>query len=963
MKKYLMVWMVGLVLVVGMVLMYYMRDEESAVLGGEDKRLVQQVYAQEGLEPQGKSGRVVKRDYNSETTCEKGKCTASFSTGTRYIHEDDEWKELWEARSFVGSTINCEVMEDKQYPVECVDYNFTSLTIKPKSGLLNKQVPFKLYDGNKTTQLASKTFTHVNQLYTVPFSMNKTLHVGSTSTHVSYSPSVYEDGTVNRDDSDWATARDSADGEFLNKDDASTPIGVTHDTPPPAYNIRRGFFAFNTTAIPDDATIDNANLSLYATTIQNTDDDGDDYLAVVSSTRDDLTNIQTVDYDECGGTDFSNQIDLGNINSNSYNTWVFNAAGKADVNKTGATNLCMREGHDLVDSAVQSSTLSRVYFNHVESASNDPVFNVEYTEAAGDTEDPVPDLVDPANLNLTLTGNITFVTNATDDTSLGNATLYHNLTGSWHANNTVTVDGTFDMGNWTINSVYNATFGWSVEYCDDAHNCAFADKNWTVNSTATAAIVDPGDGASPGLVNVDRDEFVTAVADRDATTPLPVSPRQLARCDEYLHAVHRNSTNDPNIHYLRNNNNGTSADWGNSAELMAGGVKLTMDCYDDYVYVASFAGSVGAMNVVLNYSSDNGTSWDGVNAMNGILYNDQQRLELYAENTSNVWLFASNGTSDDAEQVIVARSVDSGATWNEQGILTLDEKFVTTYQNNPPIVYFADEGTVVIAGANDSSNIVGYRSTDEGASFGSKFVIAGDTVINQADTLFGVHYDDDFYITYSDYQFNSMGGADFCVDYSTEGGGDGTWTHSCANYTNKVAYDGWGCLDGNAALNNNTDNLYYVCEYANDTSANTGLWAEWNATDGWGTYNVWSPHNETYRWYMPHTTRYIDSDGYLEWISAGEGYNITYAAIDVGSGIPDPPVESGDCTCPGSGALIIADGCTYHLNTTCDLGANQFAVVNGFLYVQNGGKLLTTGGCYIAKNMAYMEAGGYIQCA
>ena len=64
------------------------------------------------------------------TTCKDWKCEVSLSKGIKYVYEDEIWKTRAEARSFIGSGIECNVNFDGRNIVECLDWNETSITVK-----------------------------------------------------------------------------------------------------------------------------------------------------------------------------------------------------------------------------------------------------------------------------------------------------------------------------------------------------------------------------------------------------------------------------------------------------------------------------------------------------------------------------------------------------------------------------------------------------------------------------------------------------------------------------------------------------------------------------------------------------------------------------------------------------------------------------------------------------------------
>lgn len=175
------------------------------------------------------------------------------------------------------------------------------------------------------------------------------------------------DGVVGNTDAGWSTTHDAATGDEAGpsstEDEAASSRDVDGGT---NYQIKRGFFLFDTSAIPDVNTISAATFSLYVTGKTNNDNDGDDYVNVYSTTPASNTNLTTADFDAIGTTAYATEIDIGSITTSQYNDWTLNATGIAAVSKTGITKLGIREGHDAEDLIIAPGGAGRnkidVYF-------------------------------------------------------------------------------------------------------------------------------------------------------------------------------------------------------------------------------------------------------------------------------------------------------------------------------------------------------------------------------------------------------------------------------------------------------------------------------------------------------------------------------------------------------------------------------------------------------------------------
>ena len=85
--------------------------------------------------------------------------------------------------------------------------------------------------------------------------------------------------------------------------------------------------------------------------MDNGDNDGDDYIAVVSSNPTSNTSAAVGDFSLFGTTAYSNTIDLSSMSTGVYVDWTINATGLAAINTSGITKFGFREGHDIINSA------------------------------------------------------------------------------------------------------------------------------------------------------------------------------------------------------------------------------------------------------------------------------------------------------------------------------------------------------------------------------------------------------------------------------------------------------------------------------------------------------------------------------------------------------------------------------------------------------------------------------------
>ena len=188
------------------------------------------------------------------------------------------------------------------------------------------------------------------------------------------------DGQIGHGSASWAAVRSAASGSQAKSNNSAIDVQASKET---AYFITRGFFLFDTSAIGDSDTITAATLSLYATAVTNNDDDGDDYLALVSSAPATNTNLITSDYNDVGATEYGSVPDIGSLTTGAYNVITLTEAGRETISKTGVSKFAVREGHDFDDAApVANNTVTVSSADHA-GTSQDPKLTVTYTAASG----------------------------------------------------------------------------------------------------------------------------------------------------------------------------------------------------------------------------------------------------------------------------------------------------------------------------------------------------------------------------------------------------------------------------------------------------------------------------------------------------------------------------------------------------------------------------------------------------
>ena len=190
--------------------------------------------------------------------------------------------------------------------------------------------------------------------------------------------------------SPWDPTHDATSSDGNDDTATTTQIGVdTISTD--RYFFKRSFFPFGITAIPAGSFVASGNVQLYATAVNDGDNDGNDYAAIVQTFQASTTALENTDYDDCGSTDGtggkamltpiqegSAQVDYTGVTTSAYNTFTLNATGIGWVTAAiGATlKIGAREGHDLKDIVINGSTNLTVSTSEASGTTQDPILEV-----------------------------------------------------------------------------------------------------------------------------------------------------------------------------------------------------------------------------------------------------------------------------------------------------------------------------------------------------------------------------------------------------------------------------------------------------------------------------------------------------------------------------------------------------------------------------------------------------------
>lgn len=172
-------------------------------------------------------------------------------------------------------------------------------------------------------------------------------------------------------------------------------------TPSGYLGIIRGFLTFDTSVIPDEATIISAELGVSVKEKQDDYNDSYAYITVLEGFQEPLV-LSNSDIGNCGDkillpTRLSNDLDITNLDVNQYSVFEINQTGLDSISKGGFTKLCIREGHDIENIEVVKNVNDNIWKAssvHIASADNSdenirPYLEITY-EVSGDSENSYP---------------------------------------------------------------------------------------------------------------------------------------------------------------------------------------------------------------------------------------------------------------------------------------------------------------------------------------------------------------------------------------------------------------------------------------------------------------------------------------------------------------------------------------------------------------------------------------------
>ncbi len=163
-----------------------------------------------------------------------------------------------------------------------------------------------------------------------------------------------------------------------------------------SWDINRGWVPSDTATIDDGASIVSGVLYLYPTAKSDTDptlNTAYGWIVLVDADKPNTASTALVgdDYNNSGTTECSDRKEIADIALNQYLGFTLNASGLALISKTGTTKLGLKEGHDVLNSALVKSGFY-----------GDNSVTFSSSEATGTNQDPYLELTiqasGPANI-------------------------------------------------------------------------------------------------------------------------------------------------------------------------------------------------------------------------------------------------------------------------------------------------------------------------------------------------------------------------------------------------------------------------------------------------------------------------------------------------------------------------------------------------------------------------------------
>lgn len=202
---------------------------------------------------------------STETHCINGVCNKIIYSGTRFVNEDNQWKKIEDAKSLKNSSIRCVVDSDGENLAECLDWNYTSITLdlsQKSVSLTEELIPIKVYESTineknmdeknmdelimKSEVIESFSLLSKSKEKTINnLTIGDIIHFGESSTSI-----ILQDANTEnlKDSYVYSGSPDSNYG--------GSYLRFYHSE-------HRNYFSFNISSLPSSSLVSDANLYLY----------------------------------------------------------------------------------------------------------------------------------------------------------------------------------------------------------------------------------------------------------------------------------------------------------------------------------------------------------------------------------------------------------------------------------------------------------------------------------------------------------------------------------------------------------------------------------------------------------------------------------------------------------------------------------------------------------------------------
>jgi hypothetical protein len=194
-----------------------------------------------------------------------------------------------------------------------------------------------------------------------------TASILASSSEVAYSST--SDGNIYGNNANYNTAWTAVSGTVSSTDGYLGQLT--------GYTVHRLFLFFDTSAIPDDATVTSATLSLYGKTDLSTTD----FLMTVQNGQPTYPTdpLATTDYNKAYYSDDGGSLTTDGLSTVAYNDITLNSTGESWISLTGTTKLCVRSSRDIAGTTPTGNEYVQVYLAEETGTSKDPKLTVNYT--------------------------------------------------------------------------------------------------------------------------------------------------------------------------------------------------------------------------------------------------------------------------------------------------------------------------------------------------------------------------------------------------------------------------------------------------------------------------------------------------------------------------------------------------------------------------------------------------------